>query len=276
MDEPSSTPASSLPRSPRAAAPPPGAGAPAGPTRPPRLWATVLAGLGPAAILALPIGALGSRWGVWHYTRGLAIIGAGLALALVACLGSVIGLLLARRRDLSRDLSRIRFAGATGLATFVLLGIQPGGDPFAPPIHDISTDFTNPPELIALREHRGEDANPLVRTAAMDAMQIEAYPWVQPLVLEAEPDAVFEAAAFLAEEMGLDIVSRSPLRGVIEAVATTFWFGFKDDVVIRVRGDAGMTTVDVRSVSRVGRSDLGTNADRIGEFLERLAESVPP
>lgn len=241
---------------------------------PPHLWATVLAALGPAAILMLPLGALGSRWGWWHYTRGFGIVGAGLVLALAACIGSGIGLLAARRRDLRRDLPRIRFAGATGLAAFVLLGVQPGGDPFAPPIHDISTDLTDPPELVALLELRGDDANPLVRTARMDAMQIEAYPWVQPLVLDAPPDEVLEAAAFLGEEMGLEIVSRSALRGTIEAVATTFWFGFKDDVVIRVTAEAGGTTVDMRSVSRVGESDLGTNADRIGAFLERLAEDI--
>ncbi|HJR53568.1 MAG TPA: DUF1499 domain-containing protein, partial [Gemmatimonadota bacterium] len=57
-------------------------------------------------------------------------------------------------------------------------------------------------------------------------------------------------------------------RGRIEATATTPWFGFKDDVVVRIRPEAGGSRVDVRSVSRVGRSDVGTNARRIEEYLE--------
>ncbi|MCZ0942003.1 MAG: DUF1499 domain-containing protein, partial [Gammaproteobacteria bacterium] len=59
--------------------------------------------------------------------------------------------------------------------------------------------------------------------------------------------------------------------GLIEATATTFWFGFKDDVAVRVRPHPQGALVDVRSVSRVGRSDGGVNAKRIGEILRRLS-----
>jgi len=239
-----------------------------------RLWTRVLAGLGPAGLIVMPIGALGSRWGLWHYTRGLAIVGAGIALAIVALIGGAIGLLVARRKDMARDVPRLRFALGAGLGTLVLLGMQPGGRLSAPPIHDISTDLDDPPQFVTLPEYRGQDANPLVRSDRTAALQIEAYPWVQPLFLDVSSNVAFQAAAFLAEDMGLDIVDRDLGSGRIEAVATTFWFGFKDDVVIRVTPEPGGSRVDMRSVSRVGQGDLGTNADRIGEFLEALAESV--
>jgi uncharacterized protein (DUF1499 family) len=61
----------------------------------------------------------------------------------------------------------------------------------------------------------------------------------------------------------------------VEATDTTFWFGFKDDVVVRVRAaeNGGGSIVDVRSVSRVGQSDLGLNAKRIGSILDGLRDA---
>ena len=70
--------------------------------------------------------------------------------------------------------------------------------------------------------------------------------------------------------MGWQIVREDPSAGRIEAVATTFWFGFKDDVLIRVSADAGGSRIDVRSKSRVGKGDLGTNAQRIRAYQKRL------
>ena len=74
-----------------------------------------------------------------------------------------------------------------------------------------------------------------------------------------------------ARASGWEIVAAVPQERRIEAVATTFWFGFKDDIVVRIRPAPGGSRIDVRSVSRVGRSDLGTNAKRIRAFLGRLA-----
>ena len=70
--------------------------------------------------------------------------------------------------------------------------------------------------------------------------------------------------------LGWEIVSVSENEGRIEATATTFWFGFKDDVVIRVREDSGGTRIDLRSVSRVGGGDLGANAARIRAFIDAI------
>jgi uncharacterized protein (DUF1499 family) len=72
------------------------------------------------------------------------------------------------------------------------------------------------------------------------------------------------------QDLGLEIVNEDKAAGMIEATATTFWFGFKDDVVLRIRPTANGSIVDVRSVSRVGQSDLGANAKRIRAILRGI------
>ena len=74
--------------------------------------------------------------------------------------------------------------------------------------------------------------------------------------------------------MGLELVEADAAQGRIEATATSLLFGFKDDVVVRIAGDAGVTKVDVRSKSRVGRNDFGMNAKRIRAFLAKLKAAV--
>ena len=66
------------------------------------------------------------------------------------------------------------------------------------------------------------------------------------------------------------MVESSKPDGRIEATATTTWFGFKADVVIRIRPTADGSELDIRSKSRVGRSDVGKNAERIREFMSEL------
>ena len=81
-----------------------------------------------------------------------------------------------------------------------------------------------------------------------------------------------ERAAALAAAQGWEVVDVNPEQGTVEATATTFWFGFKDDVVVRVRPEGSGSKVDVRSISRVGLSDLGANAARIEAFLGEFGE----
>jgi uncharacterized protein (DUF1499 family) len=97
-----------------------------------------------------------------------------------------------------------------------------------------------------------------------------AYPDIQPLRLKVAPNIAFERAKGAIEESGWQLVREDASAGRLEAVATTFWFGFKDDVIVRVAADGGGSRVDVRSKSRVGKGDLGTNAQRIRTYLRRL------
>jgi len=85
-------------------------------------------------------------------------------------------------------------------------------------------------------------------------------------------EAVAKSAAILAEQ-GHEVVNTDPASGIVEATATTFWFGFKDDVVVRASKDGDSTKVDVRSVSRVGQSDIGANAARIQKFIDALTSA---
>jgi uncharacterized protein (DUF1499 family) len=100
--------------------------------------------------------------------------------------------------------------------------------------------------------------------------QRKAYPDIGPLRLPVAPNIAFERAKGAIEEAGWQIVREDPSAGRIEAVATTLWFGFKDDVVVRIAADGPGSRVDVRSKSRVGKGDLGTNAQRIRAYQKRL------
>jgi uncharacterized protein (DUF1499 family) len=140
-----------------------------------------------------------------------------------------------------------------------------------PRIHDITTDTERPPEYIAIAPLRAGAPNTMVYGGAeLAAQQRSAYPAVQPLTLPVPPNQAFDRALATARGMGWDIIASDPGAGRIEAVATTFWFGFKDDVVVRIAAAPGGSRVDVRSLSRVGLSDVGTNAARIEKFLAAL------
>lgn len=144
-----------------------------------------------------------------------------------------------------------------------------------PPIHDITTDTGNPPAFVAVLPLREDAPNPAEYGGADIArQQREAYPDLDTQSFPESPASVFEAALAAARGMGWEIVAAEAGAGRIEAVATTTWFGFKDDVVIRVDDRRGTTQVDVRSVSRVGRSDVGANAARIRAFQQALAERL--
>jgi len=143
-----------------------------------------------------------------------------------------------------------------------------------PPIHDITTDTASPPAFQAVLPLRADAPNPSEYGGdSIAQQQREAYPDIEPVLLDVPPAQAFQRALEAAREMGWEIVSAEPAEGRIEATDTTFWFGFKDDVVVRVEPAAGGSRVDVRSVSRVGRSDVGTNAERIRDYLAKIRET---
>jgi uncharacterized protein (DUF1499 family) len=143
-----------------------------------------------------------------------------------------------------------------------------------PPIHDITTDWSNPPRFVAVLAQRRDAPNPAEYGGpALAEQQRQAYPQLGPLILSDPPDAAFRKALDAAGAMGWEIVAEDPAQGRIEATDTTFWFGFKDDVVVRIEPGGPGSRVDVRSVSRVGKSDVGTNARRIEKYLARLARA---
>lgn len=144
----------------------------------------------------------------------------------------------------------------------------------APPIHDITTDTNDPPPFVDILPLRAGARNSAVYGGArVAALQEAAYPDIAPVDLVIVPAAAFAKALATAEAMGWALVAADSSAGRIEATATTRFFRFRDDVVIRIRPRDGGSRLDIRSVSRFGGSDLGKNASRIRAFLVRLRES---
>ncbi|WP_201549250.1 DUF1499 domain-containing protein [Psychrobacter sp. Pi2-1] len=140
-----------------------------------------------------------------------------------------------------------------------------------PPIHDISTDLVNPPEFVAIAPLRIDASNPVEYAGAEVAeQQRTAYPDLQTLTYANSKPELIKAAKQAIENLGWDLVNTDADKGIIEATETTAWFGFKDDVIIRVTDNDSERLVDIRSKSRVGQSDLGKNAARIHSFIDEL------
>ena len=145
-----------------------------------------------------------------------------------------------------------------------------------PKIHDISTDSENPPRFEAVLPLRAGARNAVAYSSSTAAEQRKGYPDIGPLTLPLAPQVAFERALQAARTMGWDIVAAAPAALRIEATDTTLLFGFKDDVVVRITPQSqGLgSVVDVRSLSRVGGSDFGTNAKRVRAYLRRLSDSA--
>ncbi len=144
-----------------------------------------------------------------------------------------------------------------------------------PPIHDITTDLAEPPAFVALRTAREAAPNAVEHPGeAVAEQQRDAYPEIRPRRYQRSAEAVFAAAADQVRDQGWLLVAEVPEEGRIEAVAVTTWFGFRDDVVIRIEAQGSETRLDMRSASRVGRSDVGANARRIDRFLRALDDRL--
>jgi uncharacterized protein (DUF1499 family) len=145
-----------------------------------------------------------------------------------------------------------------------------------PAIHDITTDTKYPPQFVAVRDIRIEEESP--NGADYDTeqteLQLEGYPDLKTATFDKPYEDVYQAALKTVEGMGMEVVGTEENAGRIEATATTFWWGFKDDMVVRVNPFTTPVEVDVRSKSRVGRSDLGANAKRIETFLKKLEANL--
>lgn len=207
-------------------------------------------------LLSLPNAFALLRWGAY---AGVAALAFGLAVAIWAY-----------RRGSTRNAALAAGAAIAGLIAFVVPYQWQRTAQRVPPIHDISTDLENPPAFEAVVPLRADAPNSLERPPIVAQQQREGYPDLAPITLPQPPAEVFDRALAAAQQAGWEIVTADKASGRIEATDTTRWFGFKDDVVVRLTPWGSGTRVDVRSVSRVGRSDVGTNARRIEQYLEAL------
>ena len=140
-----------------------------------------------------------------------------------------------------------------------------------PPIHDISTDLVNPPEFVAIAPLRADAPNPVEYAGVEVATQQRAaYPELQTLNYPQSKSELVEATKQVINNLGWQLVNIDADQGIVEATDRTMWFGFKDDVIVRITDKGSERLVDIRSKSRVGGSDLGKNAERIHDFTEEL------
>lgn len=140
-----------------------------------------------------------------------------------------------------------------------------------PPIHDISTDLVNPPEFVAIAPLRADAPNPVAYDGIETAeQQRTAYPEIKTLSYSQPKAELVGAVEQAVKNLGWELVNTDVSQSIVEATDTTMWFGFKDDVVVRINDQGGDSVVDIRSKSRIGGSDLGKNAERIHALIEEL------
>lgn len=244
----------------------------------------LVAGIG-ALVWGL-VAALGTGWGFWEYTSGLKGVTWAFFLALGAILlGALFGWRARkvitpppRKRRWAGMLAGLIYAGWVG--TFLMAALT------VPAIHDVSTDLADPPAFRALTLRADNlDAIPGMDDPEMKGMSPQQrwvlvhqkkYGDIRSVRINEPVPSVIAKAERLAEARGWDVAVSLPEEGRLEATETSALFRFKDDIVLRVKPtDTGEgSIVDMRSVSRVGVSDLGVNAKRVRSFLADLSGTV--
>lgn len=241
--------------------------------RPHSRFAYIALGFAATTAIAAILAGFGSRWGLWHFSTGFSILRWAAYGGILAAILGAVAVFRTRPSGPRR--------GFVAAFTALILGLLVIGIPWQsrragaglPPIHDITTDVNNPPEFEAVAPLRADAPNPVEYEGADVArLQEQAYPDIQPVLLNLSADRAFQRALDVASRQGWRIVEASETDGRIEATDRTFWFGFYDDVIIRLTPVETRTVVDVRSKSRVGRGDTGTNARRIRSYLRDLQD----
>ena len=255
----------------------------------PRLWLKIggLASLALGLVLGLlTLASAAGIWlGFWDFRRGFSLLGAanqyGQWIAW-ACLLIAVATLVAGQLFKVKNSGRLVSLAAIGalvawVAYLITESFRPGEGVNYPPIHDISTNRINPPEFIAIAPLRADAPNTLVYGGSnnMTPEQLieqtdEAYPDLVTQHYSDSVNVIFGKALAAVDDLGWELVAQDAAAGRIEATDTTFWFRFKDDVVIKIDQQGSETAVDVRSVSRVGTGDVGANAIRMRKLFALL------
>lgn len=226
--------------------------------------------------LVMVVAALGTKFGIWHWSIGLAILPLAILIALaLALVALVVTIFTQPKRDIILAIIALMIpllAGGRIVGT-----AQLGG---AIPIHDISTDWETPllfsDKVMGIR---GPDSNPVSAVpkavneekTPVAEVQAQLYPDLERIFVGTSVQESMQITQTLIEGYGWTLHTNSVEAGVLEATAETFWYGFKDDIIVRfVTLDDGQTQIDARSISRVGLSDLGTNAKRLKKLLKDI------
>ncbi|MFT7686962.1 MAG: hypothetical protein ACI9FB_002310 [Candidatus Azotimanducaceae bacterium] len=236
-------------------------------------WSKSLITLSILSVAILFLGPIAYKSGILPLEPALLSLIVSLGLSGVCLLISLIMVGVAMKSGLARNRNIIGIALIICLVPILLVGMQLRTASSVPQIHDISTDTINPPQFLKIVELRADAKNGLDyeldgSAEKLAETQKAAYPSVKTLNSKLSVADAVERSAVVLSELGLEIVHKDPMTGIVEATDTTFWFGFKDDLVVRIGPSNDGSIIDLRSVSRVGVSDVGVNAARILKFAE--------
>lgn len=221
-------------------------------------------------------------WFSWPTSQFL-IYRAAQPLALIAALSGVVAAAIAGigRRMAGFVVSLV--AAAIAVCVYGAAANQIAAENRFPPVHDVSTTWTDPPmPSPALAAARGAGALPVETAPALPSdapiyagksvaeVNARTCSAAVPVTLTTTPANAYAAALKAVRERGLKIVSDDPGRGVIEATSTNFW-NMNDDLMVRVRPEGAGARIDIRSVSREASSDRGHNCRRVGQIRAALA-----
>lgn len=229
------------------------------------VYGTILAILGALSVL---LSGYGYQWGWWSFGFGFSIIPWGTGAAVLG--GIISGIGFFRIPDRTKNQTIVGAIGI-GLALIALANIgywymevQKG----YPPIHDITTDIQDPPQFKAIVPLRVDAPNPseYIRDNGTPESQRSFYGEIKPIIVNMSYDEAFERALETVNELSWTLVDEEKEEGRIEAYEKLAWYGFIDDVVIRVDTTEAGAEIDIRSKSRIGRGDLGVNAKRIRAY----------
>lgn len=226
------------------------------------------------AVILMGLAGLGSRWGWWYFTTGFAMLKWTAYAAIAAAVLTVVAALFVRGGHRGRSLAIAAVAVIVAIGVVSVPWRMLRAARALPAIHDITTDTNNPPEFVVLHDRRPGALNK-VEYGGPDvaAKQHAGYPDITPAILPGvSPSEALSRAAATARELGWTVVAEDTAAGRMESSDRTRWFGFTDDQVVRVTPVPNGSRVDIRSLSRVGGSDVGTNARRIRKFLATLKE----
>jgi uncharacterized protein (DUF1499 family) len=239
-----------------------------------RAAATLGLVLGVAGVLLLAAGPFGWRFGWWSFRLAFTTLMpyafycgcAAMVVSVIALVGSI---------------DRRARGSVVGAVLGLLLGGVAAYFPWHasemrgvyPPMHDITTDFDNPPSFeFAAAMRAAEHGAGVVYPSDAAALQQKYYPGIEPALLETPPAQAFDRVLTVIKDKGWTIIKTDPQAGIIDAYDRSFWFGFADDVAIQVSASGIGSRVDIRSGSRQGRGDFGVNAARVRGFLAALKE----
>lgn len=249
-------------------------------------WAQRLSGLALllsiGGVLAAVIAGVGTGSGWWPYGTGLGVLRYALPAVALGGVLAIVAWIAARRSK-----TRVGWLNGVALVTSLLfvgyLGNMILTARSLPMIHDATTDLADVPQFKTLKVRPDNldkvpdlgraDLKALAPEERWKALHRDAYGDLKSLRLPVAPEQALSRAEQLARSRGWNIARADAAAGTVEATATTFFFRFKDDVVVRVRPDpqrSGGSIVDMRSISRVGLSDIGVNAKRIRKFMADL------